>query len=301
MGIEFIPPKSTGGGGGSAPTDASYVVMGLNATLTQERVLTAGSDIAITDGGAGGNVTVAASPSNVGPGIQVAQGRIVEFYALNDITADKNLCNWGNTVTGNTSQAPATTNYRTQFRRTRLTSGNTVGSVVGIINSQKDLWLGNGAGLGGFYICWRFAVGQWTVNNQFSVGVGVDTLTATGNPSAFLNCILLAADGGDSNLSIMHNDGSGVCTEVALGASYPVLTADDVYRFELYCAANATEVLYKVTKENAGISTSGTLSSNLPNNATFLGAQAMIANGYTGGTGPWFEMISCYGFIRPPA
>jgi hypothetical protein len=42
-----------------APANAQYVVLALDGTLTQERVLTAGSGITITDGGAGGNVTVA--------------------------------------------------------------------------------------------------------------------------------------------------------------------------------------------------------------------------------------------------
>ena len=50
-----------GGGGGGAPTNAEYVVMSLNGTLTNERVLTAGSGISITDGGAGSTVTIAAS------------------------------------------------------------------------------------------------------------------------------------------------------------------------------------------------------------------------------------------------
>lgn len=53
--------QTLGGGGGGAPTTASYVVIGLNGTLTQERVLTAGGGITITDGGAGGNVTIAAT------------------------------------------------------------------------------------------------------------------------------------------------------------------------------------------------------------------------------------------------
>ncbi len=54
-----------GGGGGGAPTNAEYVVMALNGTLTNERKLTAGSRITITDGGAGGNVTIAADASPV--------------------------------------------------------------------------------------------------------------------------------------------------------------------------------------------------------------------------------------------
>lgn len=43
---------------GYAPVDAEYVVMALNATLTDERVLTAGAGIGLVDGGAGGNATV---------------------------------------------------------------------------------------------------------------------------------------------------------------------------------------------------------------------------------------------------
>jgi len=41
-----------------SPVDASYVVLGLNSTLTSERVLTAGTGISITDGRANGNITI---------------------------------------------------------------------------------------------------------------------------------------------------------------------------------------------------------------------------------------------------
>ncbi len=45
-------------GGGGAPTDASYITIGTNGTLTDERVLTAWSLIDITDWWAGWNITV---------------------------------------------------------------------------------------------------------------------------------------------------------------------------------------------------------------------------------------------------
>ena len=51
-------PQYTGGGGGGAPTDGEYVVMALNGTLTNERVLTAGTGISLTDGGAGSTATI---------------------------------------------------------------------------------------------------------------------------------------------------------------------------------------------------------------------------------------------------
>jgi len=47
------------GGGGGAPTDAQYVVLAVNGSLSDERVLTAGAAISVTDGGAGSTVTVA--------------------------------------------------------------------------------------------------------------------------------------------------------------------------------------------------------------------------------------------------
>lgn len=54
-----------GGGGGGAPTNAEYVVLTADATLTDERVLTAGSGISIVDGGAGGPITVSIDPAVV--------------------------------------------------------------------------------------------------------------------------------------------------------------------------------------------------------------------------------------------
>lgn len=55
-----------------APTDATYVTLTTNATLTNERPLVAGSNITITDAGAGVGVTVAASLGTA-PGITLGQ------------------------------------------------------------------------------------------------------------------------------------------------------------------------------------------------------------------------------------
>jgi hypothetical protein len=54
--------------GSGAPTDPTYVTLSTNASLSNERVLTAGSGIAITDAGAGSTVTVAQT------------GRIMQTY-----------------------------------------------------------------------------------------------------------------------------------------------------------------------------------------------------------------------------
>jgi hypothetical protein len=52
------PTWQSPSGGGGAPTDAQYLVSALNGTLSAERLLTAGVNTKLTDGGANGNLTV---------------------------------------------------------------------------------------------------------------------------------------------------------------------------------------------------------------------------------------------------
>jgi hypothetical protein len=51
----------TGGGGSAAPNSAEYVVLANTAALTAERRLVAGTGVSLTDGGANGDVTIAAT------------------------------------------------------------------------------------------------------------------------------------------------------------------------------------------------------------------------------------------------
>lgn len=53
-----IGGAGSGGGGSGAPTDATYITVSNNATLSNERVLSAGNLLAISDGGANNNLTL---------------------------------------------------------------------------------------------------------------------------------------------------------------------------------------------------------------------------------------------------
>jgi hypothetical protein len=66
----------------SAPTDASYVVMGLNGALTAERVLTAGSAITISDGGANGNVTISHTDTSAQSSVDNSGGTVIQDVTL---------------------------------------------------------------------------------------------------------------------------------------------------------------------------------------------------------------------------
>jgi hypothetical protein len=73
--------------GGGAPTNASYVVLGADGTLTDERVLTAGANISVTDAGAGSTVTIAFTGvlplANGGTGISSLVGEAGKVLTVN--------------------------------------------------------------------------------------------------------------------------------------------------------------------------------------------------------------------------
>ena len=80
----FQPPsQGTGSGSGSgAPTDASYLTLGTNSTLSAERVLTAGTGIQFTDGGAGSTLTV----TNSGTGAFTLSSDVIRPTDTTDTT-----------------------------------------------------------------------------------------------------------------------------------------------------------------------------------------------------------------------
>ena len=69
-----------GGGGGGAPTNAKYLTLGTDATLTDERVFAHSARLAHTDGGAGGNYTLDLSVSGVSAGSYTYAAITVDTY-----------------------------------------------------------------------------------------------------------------------------------------------------------------------------------------------------------------------------
>lgn len=78
-----IASVGASGGGGGAPTDAEYVVLSTDGTLTDERVLAVGSGLDLSDGGAGSNITLANTASSFGK-IEVVGQNDVVAYLLQD-------------------------------------------------------------------------------------------------------------------------------------------------------------------------------------------------------------------------
>ena len=169
--------------------------------------------------------------------------------------------------TGTVALRPSTyntTNFIDTVRRVGLVSASTAGSSV-------QRFPGTGvqcSRLSGFYFCADsvFSDPATVVTARSAIGIG-DLAGGIGNvePSTKVACILLAKDSTDSNMQIMHNDNTGVCTKIDLGSNFPATTNNtDVYRLELFCLPNGVSIYYKVTRLNSGHVAEGTLSSNIP-------------------------------------
>lgn len=72
-----------GGGGSGAPTGAQYLTLATDATLTNERVLTAGDIITLTDAGAGSTLTVKVTPTSDDQ-VYVGNGTVMQAKSVPD-------------------------------------------------------------------------------------------------------------------------------------------------------------------------------------------------------------------------
>jgi hypothetical protein len=146
---------------------------------------------------------------------------------------------------------------------------------------------GAAAGEGGFsFVCrWGPATGVATTTHRAAVGL-INTITVPTDvePSTLVNTIFMGWDAADANVQMMHNDVSGTCTKIDLGASFPVPTADRtaLYELELHSPPGTTQAVnYRVTDLVSGAVASGQITTNLPTTGTLLGPVGWMSVGGT--------------------
>lgn len=188
-----------------------------------------------------------------------------------------------------TSRAIATTNFATKqirkgFTATVVSSGRYTGTrgtsllwyVGGGFRYVCDVYISDTAFASG---CRQFygMMGQ-TTDLTYSDVTLVDTM---------VNVIGFGSDSADTNIQVFHNDATGTCTKIDLGASFPsnrtggaALTA--MYSFKLYSDYSGN-VLYKATNNETGVVVEGTISTNLPSTTQGLNFVASRCMGGGGG------------------
>lgn len=196
-----------------------------------------------------------------------------------------------------TGRTTASTNFCQSLQRMGMVSASTASSATGLRIARLGWWLGNGAGLGGFYGVWRFNVSDAALvaTGQMFAGMRASAAAFTDvGPSTLTNVIGVGNDNGDTDLQL-YASGAAAQPKVDLGANFPAQTTNtDVYELALFAPPNASSVQWQVTRLNTGDIATGTITAaaSLPSNTTFLEPSIYRSNGGTAAAvGVDFELL----------
>lgn len=174
----------------------------------------------------------------------------------------------------------ATTSKRTSMFRSQFSSAASTNSKAGNASNANHIHRGNSAGRGGFTVHMTFALA--TVNaagNQGFFGVcNVSNDPLASDIATETDLFGIGFNDGDTNMSLVYNDGSGNAVVTGLGADFPY-AADAIYYLRIHCEPNSSDMHYYVQNVESGVYTSGTISADLPTNTVFMRAHAGLTSG----------------------
>lgn len=179
--------------------------------------------------------------------------------------------------------------------RLSLTSAAAANSGVDFSLSGLSLLRGAAPGHGGFVIKTAFAVTSSVATQRFWLATstygGLFTYTQAFPASG--NVIGIGFDASlHSNYQLMHG-GGGALTYVDLGPNFPINNPSAIIDVDFRCPPNGAAITYLVKDRNSGLSTSGTLSSNLPTGGTSMLLRSFITNGGTAAAVS-YDLLSVY-------
>jgi len=205
-------------------------------------------------------------------------GRFAVYAVGDNGTSFSVLGSTGVSVTGNaTAYAIATTN---KFTRNKwIEAAVTTPATTAIGGYRINSTTNSGVFLlrDAMYFKTRAAPmrGCTTASHRFFTGLrAVSTAPTDVEPSSQVNIIGIGYDSADTQVQIMHNDGSGSATKVPLGVNFPKPNANDTFGYVLELLTltdGASSVIYRVTALNNGAVATGTLSSDLVNTSSVIG------------------------------
>lgn len=187
-----------------------------------------------------------------------------------------------------TAKTPASTNLYTQTKGIEfLVTVAATTAVAGWRSSAAAYWRGNAAGFGGWFYVARFGVATGpstaTTTLRSFTGFGNNAAPTDVNPSSLLNMCGMGIDASDSNWQWMTNDGTGTATKTDLGANFVRNNTDrnKVFEVAMFCAPNGSEIFYEITDLGTGSVATGSSTTDLPVNTTFLAQKGYASVGGT--------------------
>ena len=212
----------------------------------------------------------------------VGDGR---FYAWLPIVGGTtaSLIGWpAQSVNGtSTTAAIGTGNRRTNAQRMEfLVTAASTGACAHFRIAQAGFGVnGSAAWEGGFrgLMHGAPATGCTNSSHRFFMGLGDSLAMSDVDPSSQTQVVGIGYDSADANLQFMHNDASGTCTKIDLGASFAKPTTDRSvwYRLRLYAPPGTTRLLcYEVTNLETGAVAVGAVTTNLPPASSYITPKA---------------------------
>lgn len=180
------------------------------------------------------------------------------------------------TVVGTaTARTVATTNLLTRMRRLGYVSAATAAAACSV-RSAAMFTAGTGAGLGGFFKSFRFAVSDAAAVAGVRMFIGVDSAAPTNvEMNTRTNCFGIAQLSTDATQLYLVYGGSAAQTAVALGTGFPIhngtvgLTTGVPYDFMIWCPPNSNGVFgWQLDRLDTGTSTGGTVTPGTPGTQT---------------------------------
>jgi hypothetical protein len=299
-----------GGGGGGSPGGSAGEIQWNNAGVFagaadveieggQLRLSAIGTPATPADGGVklfGRSVAGRLLPAIIGPAgldtsLQPHLGRNKVSYAIpNGNGTTLGLLGLALTATGTaTAKNWASTNRYTKMRGLEyLVTTAAATAIAAWRGAGQQFTVGsNAAGDGGFHlICrWGPSTGVATATSRAFVGLVASTAApGDAEPSARTNQCGMGWDAADANIQFMHNDGTGNCTKIDLGAAFPVPTTDrtNVYEIAMFSPPGTVQgVTYEITNLNSGAVATGTVTTDLPSTTTALNPYGQMSVGGT--------------------
>jgi hypothetical protein len=180
------------------------------------------------------------------------------------------------------STSPAVYNQqkRTRWANVATTTNQTLG--LHTVTAEKRYWIGNAAGLGGFFFHARWAVGLWPAATvRLFVGLSDQNTSPVASDTLAGNCCGFWHDTTDaaSVLSFVTRNNT-TTTKTSVGTLAANLAAGQCYDCWIWAAPNGSVIGYKLVELNTGTTICDTTTSTtIPLNTAFMGQTLQMSNG----------------------
>ncbi|HYV99698.1 MAG TPA: hypothetical protein VE967_19720 [Gemmatimonadaceae bacterium] len=206
-----------------------------------------------------------------------------------------------NALTGVTTVSPTNTDLRTSSPRNNTTT-STANILVGQNFTDPGMCRGAVAGVGGFFVCFRFAVAVIQTDSIISIGINNAVIAGGANPSASGNRVVYGADTGDANITVISTDNVGgstksaaIITKASLVTGDPNTAGPCVFEVQMWALPNDTKIhTTLINRSTNTVVHDADISATLPLNTTNLRPTCVQSS--KGATNNQMDFIHMYGY-----